>query len=764
MRLHYIVLHFLAAPALCSADPQLSTEGIKKLADRLFAGHGDQFEFAVTGTQVRPSRWSQPKKDNYTVSTSSNGKIHVQGTSLNALARGLRHYAQNALYLDDFMFADSHVKVPDILPKVDTPFTGLSVVPWRYNLNTVSFSYSYAWNTWEDWERQLDWAALRGVNIQLAWLGYEKILLDTLTEMGMKEADVISFFSGPAFQAWNRFGNVGGSWGGVGDVPKEWIEAQFTLQKKIVGRMVELGITPVLPAFTGYVPYGLRTAHPGSNFTIAPKWIDMPDQYTHAMFLNPQDPLFGQIQRAFIQKQIQAYGNVTNVYTLDQFNEMSPASTSTFYLENISKTTYGYVTDANPAAIWLMQGWLFYNNPGFWTQERINAYLGGVKDKTSMIILDLYAEAAPVWKRTQSFAGRPWIWCQLLDFGGNMALYGQMSKITQDTMHALQASDSLVGFGLAPEGYEGNDVMFDLIFDQAWSATPIETQSYIKFWTARRYAGISTLPQSLFQAWELLRSNIYNNVNPQIPSVGVALYQIAPALNGLVNRTGHYPPPTALHYDPKVLKQAWRLMINAASAKNELWDIPAFQLDLTDVTRQAMSNFFIIFYNNLVTAYNSCSVKSIVCNLSAAGEQLLDLLTGIDTVLSQNRHFTLERWLKGSQNWATQTKNAKLMSFNARSQITVWNWNAGSLNDYAAKSWSGLIRSYYRPRWSIFIDGLKDAIQKGSLDQGALNNRIRQFEKTWQYGGFVVNETSPSIGSLRTAVLDAQKKWPNAFQ
>lgn len=46
-----------------------------------------------------------------------------------------------------------------------------------------------------------------------------------------------------------------------------------------------------------------------------------------------------------------------------------------------------------------------------------------------MIVLDLYAEASPVWQRTESFYGQPFIWCMLHNFGGNIGLYGELTSI-----------------------------------------------------------------------------------------------------------------------------------------------------------------------------------------------------------------------------------------------------------------------------------------------------------------------------------------------
>ena len=65
-----------------------SVDGIRGLADRILNGHDDDFDFVLT-TQYEPwSRWNIPHNDNYTVKALHNGKICIEGTTLNALARG----------------------------------------------------------------------------------------------------------------------------------------------------------------------------------------------------------------------------------------------------------------------------------------------------------------------------------------------------------------------------------------------------------------------------------------------------------------------------------------------------------------------------------------------------------------------------------------------------------------------------------------------------------------------------------------------------
>lgn len=89
---------------------------------------------------------------------------------------------------------------------------------------------------------------------------------------------------------------------------------------------------------------------------------------------------------------------------------------------------YGALQAYNPNAIWVMQGWLFVNDPSFWHQQCIKDYLDGVPND-GMLILDLWSEVVPVYSQTNNYYGKPFVWCVLHNFGGNRALYGNLTHI-----------------------------------------------------------------------------------------------------------------------------------------------------------------------------------------------------------------------------------------------------------------------------------------------------------------------------------------------
>ncbi|GLI80722.1 hypothetical protein PoHVEF18_009079 [Penicillium ochrochloron] len=606
--------------------------------------------------------------------------------------------------------------------------------------------------TWEEWETQLDWLALHGVNLPLAWVGQEKILVDVFQEIGLTDAEIATFLSGPAFQAWNRFGNIQGSWGG--DLPRSWIDQQFALQKKILPRMVELGMTPVLPSFTGFVPMNTTRVLPDAQIVRGSQWAGFPLQYSNDSFLEPFDDHFAKLQSSFIRKHRAAYGNISHIYTLDQYNENSPYSGDLDYLRNVTLNTWKSLKQADPDAIWMMQGWLFYAQSAFWTEERIEAFLSGVEDNNDMLILDLFSESAPQWRRTRSYYGKPWLWCQVHDYGGSMGLYGQLTNITVNATQARDESPSMVGYGSTMEGQEGNEIIYTALLDQAWSTTPLDTERYFHDWITARYSGCGSMPKELYEAWEGLRTTVYDNTNTSVTSVIKSAYEIRPSLENI--RVGFQS--TELSYDPTVVVHAWQKLYEAASSEAKLWTNPAYQHDMVDVTRQVMANAFIHLYQSLISSWNISDADS----LSKTGKALVDFLGDLDTVLLTNGNFRLSSWIKLARSWAEgDDDQASFLEYNARNQITLWGPN-GEIADYASKQWSGLISSFYIPRWRIFIKYLKST-PPASYNSTEITGQLINFELKWQSETWDEPEPSADAEDLEKVLNGVCSRWATVF-
>lgn len=145
-------------------------------------------------------------------------------------------------------------------------------------------------------------------------------------------------------------------------------------------------MTPVFPAFTGFVPANITRVLPNATVVRGSDWNGLGSTYSRDMFLEPFDPLFSQLQRKLIEIQKEIYGNVSNVYTLDQYNENTPYSGDVGYLRNISRDTMASLRNADPDAIWLMQAIISY------TRVKL-----GVAILRSTIVLDERSDRSVSW-------------------------------------------------------------------------------------------------------------------------------------------------------------------------------------------------------------------------------------------------------------------------------------------------------------------------------------------------------------------------------
>ncbi|GJJ08051.1 hypothetical protein Clacol_002258 [Clathrus columnatus] len=719
-----------------SPDDNTSLDGIKNLVQRRLPDHTQAFNFNLV-----PSSGDEFEISDSATSTPG---ITIQCSSSNACARGLYTYLKDFGGVDIWWTGSRLSQLASPLPKVGTPVKGSSIVDYRYYFNTVTFSYTTAFYTFDQWSFLLDWMALKGVNLPLAWVGYEYIFLQTLKQVGMSEQDVISFFSGPAFQAWNRFGNIQGSWdGGSGEsgLPLQWINDQFALQKQIIARMVELGMTPILPAFTGFLPCSITTLYPNATVVNNKNWGGFPDNLTSDCFLLPTDPLFTKIQKIFIQNQKTAYGNVTNMYTLDQYNEMLPSNEtecSESDLQNISSNTFQSLREADSKAIWIMQGWSFSIFSWFWTNDCISAYLGGVSDPNGMLILDLYSEAQPQWQRTSSYEGRPWIWCELHDFGQNQGFEGYLLNVTVSPIEALHSPNSTMkGIGLTMEGQEGNEIVYDILLDQAWSTFPLSIPQYVTSWVDRRYQLSENTSRTAWNdvqtAWSLLSSTVYNNSDPGTQATVKSILELAPALSGLVNLTLPDYHPTEIFYDTNTtILPALNSLLQAKSEYSPLGQVPEFQYDAVDLTRQLLANRFQVVYEELVEQYTNSNITS--DTLANTSQHLQDILSNLDTLLYTNPNFLLSTWIQSATNWSSEGTNGsytRYLEYNARNQITLWG-PTGEINDYASRQWAGLVGTYYLPRWKMFTDYLiKTKGNNETYNGTVISNQILKFGLDW---------------------------------
>jgi alpha-N-acetylglucosaminidase len=252
---------------------------------------------------------------------------------------------------------------------------------------------------------------------------------------------------------------------------------------------------------------------------------------------------------------------------------------------------------------------------------------------------------------------------------------------------------------------------------------------------------------SLYTAWELLRTSAYNNTNLKSNAVPKSIFELAPNITGLVNRTGHHP--TSLNYNTGVIVKAWKALLSAAEEEEELWEHPAYRHDLVDVTRQVFANEFLATYTELVEAWNvSTPSNTTAQTVTTLSSELLENLQTLDSLLSTLPQFRLSTWLdsaraRANNSLTNSTSNsttdttalADFYAYTALNQITLWGPN-GEINDYASKQWGGLVGPYYGRRWSVFLEYLQ-GVGPAQYDAIEARSRVKAVESAFQTEGLV---------------------------
>jgi alpha-N-acetylglucosaminidase len=573
----------------------------------------------------------------------------------------------------------------------------------------------------DDWRKEIDWMALNGINMPLALTGQEVVWNSVYQELGLSREELKEFFTGPAFFPWGWMGNLDG-WGGP--LPDRWFEMQKVLQRQILDAERRLGMTPVLPAFSGHVPESLSRKFPDADIKKGYKWSG----FEGTFLLQPQDKLFRKIGSMYIRKQTELFGS-DHLYSSDTFNENKPKRGTSLFLKKVSQSVYKSMADADPEAVWVMQGWLFLHDRAFWNNFRIKAMLNAV-DNDKMIILDLFSTAKPVWNSTRTYFGKPWIYCMLHNWGGKQGMYGRLDKLAKEPADLLQRSDAgvLTGIGLTPEGLDTNPVVYDLFFDAVWSLKDcpagFDLDESIDKYQKRRY-GVD-IP-ALSEAWSLLKDTLYKCPTLRHGPQG-SLFCMRPSFstNGSFVRAD-------IWYDISKVRQAFSLMLNAVEQNKELSQNRSFLYDLADTGRQVMSDLSHELHAEIVKAVKSGNIQ----NFEKASADWITALDNVDSLLSGIYEFRLERWTDFALNRSSDDFLNKYFLFNAKNIITLWGPEGSTLHDYAQRQYSGMFSSFYKKRWEIFFRYCREAIQNQKLpDFKSFETECKKFEWEWCRNNF----------------------------
>ena len=464
--------------------------------------------------------------------------------------------------------------------------------------------------------------------------------------------------------------------------------------------MRELGMKPVLPGYAGMLPHNAKEKL-GLNVTDPGTW----NGYNRPAFLQPTDEAFQKIAALYYKEMDRLFGQA-DYYSMDPFHE--GGNVAGVDLDAAGKAIWQAMKRNNPKAVWVVQAWGANPRP---------AMMKSIPGK-DMLVLDLYSESRPQWGdpdyqygRKNGFDGHDWLYCMLLNFGGNVGLHGKMRHVIDEFYKARESgfNTTMRGVGLTMEGIENNAVMYELTCELPWRAERFEKDDWLAGYVKARYGKTSG---NVAAAWTLLSNTIYNCPDASTQQgTHESILCARPSLHAYQVSSWS---EMSDYYQPMDVIRAAGMMVAAADSFRGNNN---FEYDLVDIVRQAVAEKGRLVYPVVVSAFKAGDRAL----FEQAANRFLELILLQDRLLATRPEFKVGRWIKAARDLGHTPAEKDQYEWNARVQITTWGnrtaADQGGLRDYAHKEWNGLLRDFYYMRWKTFFDGLKQQLEGAAPKQ-----------------------------------------------
>ena len=565
---------------------------------------------------------------------------------------------------------------PGRLPLLEHPTRVEANAAVRYALNYVTFNYSFLFATWADWERELDWMALSGVNLMLVANGEEAVWQRTLRRLGYSDHEIAAFIPGPAYTAWWLMGNLEGT---GGPMSQGMIDRRSDLKRHLIARMRELGIEPLVPGFYGMVP----TTLPGkvhARILDQGKW----QCFQRPSILDPNDPQFARVAAIYYEEVKALYGAKLKYFSGDPFHE--GGNFSGVDLPHAGVAIQKAMQAAFPGSTWVLQGW--YDNP---LKELIEG-----TDRPHLLVQELMGEATRNWETRHAYEGTPFLWCCVNNFGEKPGVFGGLQRYADETYRVRTSpyASYYKGVGFMSEGIFNNPVAYDLALELGWHQEHVDVARWLPGYIRYRY-GRDDL--DLEAAWSGLLKTAYTFENANGPE------------NVLCSRPAH-PVHTVstwgslkIGYDPSVFSGAVDRFCAAAERFN---GSETYRLDRLPLLLQRNSNTAFALAQSIDRSLDQRDRKA----FEAASKAFLALGLETERLVDTEPRYRLESYRQRALAYGETPEEKAICVRSAMALISYWGGDDRShdeLHDYACKALAGMMGSYDVARWRAYFEAVE---------------------------------------------------------
>ncbi|MDP4184745.1 MAG: alpha-N-acetylglucosaminidase C-terminal domain-containing protein, partial [Bacteroidota bacterium] len=236
---------------------------------------------------------------------------------------------------------------------------------------------------------------------------------------------------------------------------------------------------------------------------------------------------------------------------------------------------------------------------------------------------------------------------------------------------------------------------------------------------------------TLRKAWNLFLETIYNSIPGYQEGAPESVFCARPQLE--IRSTSLCGTRTR-NYDVNKFEEAVKLFVQVAP---EMKNSETYRIDLINLSRQVLANKGDIVFQQIVEAVNHKDLKA----FDDASAHFLYMISLTDDLLHNDPYFCLSKWQKQALRLGNTSEEKEMYLHNLMMLITYWGENdpkVDNLHEYAYKEWSGLMNNFYKERWKMYFDSLRQQLQ----GQKTENIDFFHWERNWvEANRKITNET-----------------------
>lgn len=649
-------------------------------------------------------------REDYFSVASLRGKIMLTSNSGSGLASAFNCYLKEVCNCHISRFG-KQVDLPHNLPQVNGKIDRKTECKYRYAYNYCTHSYSMAFWTHEQWQKEIDFLAMNGVNLVLDILGMEEVYRRFLTKLGYRHREIKNFLVGPAYYAWFYMSNICSIGGPVHD---DFFYEKCEMARENHRRMQVLGMDVVLQAYTGIVPRDIQKKDREVPVIEQGKWkgIERP------LIVSPDSVHYVKYAKLFYECQKEVFGDITHFYAGDVCHEGGKLN------KKSAKETFSNVMESmlsfDKDAMWVVQCWAMNPTPLF--TKSVKQY----RDE-HILMLDLNAEKinhnANNMSRMAKYGNV--LFGLLNNFGGRNGLFGDLPSLLKD-IKSTSARPNFKGLALTAESVNVNPIVTDLFFSCVWEDVG-NIDDWVQKYAIRRYGKEN---ESIAKAMEILLKTAYGNDTGALSFGATETMFCRRPLD----------PETKMFTARGVVKLPYSKDEFDKAVKLFLADYDKFKnnecyiYDAVDLLRQSLANKLSTLAKKCASAYKSKDYFAFM----DYSEEMLNLADMLDRVLLNCKDFSFSSYIEPVCEYTEKLDDftKELYMINAKALITTWYCrllaDKGNLHDYAHRQMGDLINSFYKMRWEKLIEQVQVEMDGGKPQE------IDWFKVEWDW---VLSET-----------------------